>query len=223
MVCPSCQAVGAVVGGKCLKCGVPVGPMCPKCSADLAPGEKFCSGCGAEVKTSAERSRERRDQEQISGQIATARRWLLIVSILTFVSGVGFYFIQSNETEKQIAEAERSMAGLEPAERDQALKQQIGMTWDEAVRRDRGAVRLLLFVNLALGAIYLGLWAWAKKNAFVASAIALSLFVTVIVVSAVLEPKSLMQGLLVKIFFTLALAKAISAAARARKLYGGTA
>ena len=212
-----------MVGGKCLKCGAPVGPMCPKCSADLSPGEKFCSGCGAEVKTSAERSRERSDQNQIAGQIATARRWLLIVSILTLVSGIGFYFLQSNETEKQIADAERNLAGMDPAQRDRALQQQIGMTWDEAVRRDRGAVRLLLFVNLGLSALYLGLWAWAKRNAFAASAIALSLFVTVIVVSAVLDPKSLMQGFLVKIFFTLALVKAISAAARARKLYGGTA
>ena len=212
-----------MVGGKCLKCGAPVGPVCPKCSADLAPGEKFCSGCGAEVKTAGERSRERRDQEVIAGQFGTARRWLLIVSILTFVSGIGFYFIQSNQTEKEIAEAERNLADLDPAERDRALKAQIGMTWDEAVRRDRGAVRLMLFVNLGLSTLYLGLWAWAKHNAFVASAIALSLFVTVIVVSAVLEPKSLMQGWLVKIFFTLALVKAISAAARARKLYGRTA
>ena len=46
---------------------------------------------------------------------------------------------------------------------------------------------------------------------------------TVIVVSAMLEPATLAQGLLVKIFFTAALAKAVSAAYKERTVYGARA
>ena len=92
------------------------------------------------------------------------------------------------------------------------------MTWAQAVKHDRGQVKLLLGINIALAAIYLGLFFWARRNALAATVIALILFITVIAVNAVLDPKTLPQGILVKILFIAALAAAVSAAQRERKL-----
>lgn len=194
--------------------------ICSKCKTPSAAGERFCASCGAELKTMVQRAQERLEREDNTQKIGRARRWLLAVSILTFLTGIGFYYMQSAQVEKQIKDAEAKMAGISPEERDAHMKAAIGMTWQQAIDHDRGGVKLLFAVNMALAAIYLGLWFWAKKNAFAASVVALILFLSVIVVSAILEPASLAQGWLVKIFFTAALAKAISAAYKERSLYG---
>lgn len=197
--------------------------ICLRCKTPGAPGEKFCASCGAELKSPAQRSRERAEREDIRAKVGSARKWLVAVSIITFVSGIAFYFLGSSQVEKQIREAEAQFAGVEPAERDRQLKASIGMTWNEAVASDRGEVKLLLFVNLGLAVIYLGLSFWAAKNAFAATALALTLFITVWVVSAVFDPKAIVQGILLKIIVILALAKAVSSAAKERKLYGARA
>ena len=123
-----------------------------------------------------------------------------------------------DEVEKQISQAETQIAGIDPVQRDELMKQQTGMTWDEAKAHDRGQVNLLLFVNIGLSIVYFGMWIWAKRNALAASVTALLLFITVIVVNGVYDPKTLPQGIIVKIFFIGALAKAISAAQEERRL-----
>lgn len=62
------------------------------------------------------------------------------------------------------------------------------------------------------------MWFWAKRNALAATVTALLLFITVIGVNAVYEPKSIAQGVVIKILFIAALAKAISAALEERRL-----
>jgi len=153
-----------------------------------------------------------------SNKISKARKWLLAISILTLVSGFIMFAIQQSEVEKQIRAAEAQIANIDPATRDAIFKEKIGMTWDQAVKHDRGQVKLLLGVNIALAAIYLGLFYWARRNALAATVTALILFITVYAISAVLEPKTLYQGILIKILFVAALAGAISAAQRERRL-----
>jgi hypothetical protein len=91
------------------------------------------------------------------------------------------------------------------------------MTWEEAKAHDRGQVKLLLAINIGLSAMFLGMWVWARRNALAASVTALLVFITVIGVNAVVEPKTLAQGIIVKIFFIAALAKAISVAQAERR------
>lgn len=157
-----------------------------------------------------------------SGSLGTARKWLLAISIITLISGFVFYAINNDEVEKQLREAQSALAHLTPEERDQALKETINMTWDEVVAHDRGLVRLLLIVNIALSVIYFGLWFWARKNPYAAALVALLLFLTVIVISAVYEPQTLYQGILIKILFIVALAKAVSAGREERRAYAVT-
>jgi hypothetical protein len=193
---------------------------CWRCAAVMAPHERFCAACGAGMGSGtsvATPPTAPRDPAE-STSISKARKWLLAISILTLVTGAFFYIYQRGEVEKQIRDAEAQTAFMDPAERDALLKSQIGMTWAEAVKHDRGQVNLLLGINIVLAAIYFGLFYWARRNALAATVTALLLFITVHAINAVLDPKTLMYGILIKVLVIAALAAAISAAQRERKL-----
>lgn len=208
--------------------GSSAGVTCPQCAAEVAAGERFCAACGAGIavvdgvvtpqEPPPAPSVVTLDGSERDVRIGRARKWLLAISVITLISGFIFYAMGKSEVEKQIRDAEMQLAGIDPATRDDLFKQQTGMTWDEAKAHDRGQVNLLLFINIGLAIVYLGMWFWAKRNALAATVTALLLFITVIGVNAVYEPKSLAQGIIVKIFFIAALAKAISAAQEERRL-----
>lgn len=202
---------------------------CSKCGSAVAADERFCTTCGADLAI------------VLAGGIAqdppplspptivplepnpahgSARKWLLAISIITLISGFIFYAMQKSDVEKEIRAAEAATEYMDPAERDRLMVQEVGMTFQEALDHDRGMVTMLLVVNIALAVIYFGLWIWAKRNPYLAALIALLLFLTVIVVSAVIEPKSLAQGVLLKILFIMALARAVKAGADERRLAG---
>jgi hypothetical protein len=197
---------------------------CPKCAADVAAGETFCTACGASVVAGIERPMDMPPEVIGLGlerdvRIGRARKWLMAISIITLVSGFIFYAIGKDQVEKQIRDTEIQIAHLDSETRDALVKENTGMaTWDDVKAHDRGQVNLLLFVNIGLAIVYLGLWFWAKRNALAATVTALLLFITVIFVNAAYEPKTLGQGIIVKIFFIAALAKAISAAQEERKI-----
>lgn len=207
-----------------------VGMACPRCAATVVAGERFCAACGGAISigddgtvralapaAAAPSADERWLAREAEAKLATARKWLLAVAIITLVSGVIFYAIQSSEVESQIRDAAQATGHMSPEARDAAFKAEIGMTWDEAISHDRGMVKMLLAINIALAVLYFVMWIWAKKNPYAAAITALLLFVTTIVATAALEPESLGKGIIVKIFFTAALIKAISAGSEARK------
>jgi hypothetical protein len=161
------------------------------------------------------RKRERQANEQ---SINKGRRWMLIVAVLTLFGGVFSYLSGQSDVEKQIREAEAAFQGVTPAERDAQLKKTIGMTWQEVVDHDRGMVTFQTTILVTLGVIFLGLWWWAQSNPFAAAMIALLLFFTTILVSAVVDPTSLLKGIIVKIFVVIGLCTAVSASYRERSL-----
>ena len=196
---------------------------CPQCSAEVAAGEKFCAACGAAMVAGVVRPQDPPPEViglgfERDARIGRARKWLMAISIITLISGFIFYAIGKSDVEKQIRDAEMQMAGIDPVQRDALMKEQIHMTWEEAKAHDRGQVNLLLFINIGLAAAYFGMYFWARRNPLAASVTALLLFITVIGVNAVYEPKTLAQGVIVKIVFIGALSKAISAAQEERKI-----
>jgi hypothetical protein len=60
------------------------------------------------------------------------------------------------------------------------------------------------------------LWLWARRAPLPAIACALALYLVVQVVSAVLDPSSIMKGIIVKLFAFAALYKGLKAALDAR-------
>jgi hypothetical protein len=193
-----------------------------------AANEPFCTRCGAAIASGALGAASATRPSPISigaritdtGHLGKARTWLLAISVITLISGLVFFAIQKPEVEKQIREAEVATAGIDPVERDRLMRKEVGMSFSEAMAHDRGQVTLLLAINVSLAVIYFGLWFWAKKNPYMAALIALMLFLAVIVVSAVFDPKTIAQGVIVKVLFLLALTRAVKAGNEERRLLG---
>lgn len=223
MTCPACASDRGFQDGVCLACGAaaPATVRCPKCRAEVLKSEKFCDHCGAKIPTRADRARmlhrqrERQDNQQ---KISRGRRWMLIVAVLTVFGGVFTYFSGKSEVEKEIASTERELEGMTPAERDAQFKASIGMTWQEAVEHDRGMVAFQSGSMIVLGLVFFGLWWWAQSNAFAAALTALLLYFTFLLVGALIDPSSLLKGLIVKGLVVVALFSAMSAAHRERSV-----
>lgn len=191
---------------------------CPACGAERKDLEAFCLSCGQKLGlTEAER-----DAARAAGvaaeRVERARKWLVVVAVLTLVSGVVLYFIARSDTEKQIAQFQEQVAGVPADQRDALLKERVGMTYDQIIAHDRGQVSMLLGINITLALAYFGLWWWAKLNAVTASIVALLLFITVHAVNGFLEPKTLAQGIFLKVALIAALVGAVRAALEARRM-----
>lgn len=91
------------------------------------------------------------------------------------------------------------------------------MAGDMMLDEDRN---FLFGVSLALCAIHVGLWQWAKTAPFPAAVVALVLFITVQLINAVLDPSSLYKGIIIKVLFLVALIKAVQAGSQANRLRG---
>jgi len=152
-----------------------------------------------------------------ASKLATARKLLLGMAILTLLAGVGMYFFQRRNVEKQIRDAEAQMGDMSPEDRDAAMKSKTGMTWEQAKAHDRGEVMLRLVINIGLAVFYLGMWLWARKNVLAAAITALLLYVTVLAVNGVLDPNTLVAGYQLKVGFIAILVIAIDAGYKARR------
>jgi hypothetical protein len=78
--------------------------------------------------------------------------------------------------------------------------------------------RQLLLLNIFLAGLMGGLWLWAKKSVLPAMLVALAVFATVHVASAMMDPKTIVQGIYIKIFAIVVLTRGVRAALAARKL-----
>lgn len=72
-------------------------------------------------------------------------------------------------------------------------------------------------VPIGLGAVFFGLFVWARRAAVPALTTALLLFVTVHAVEAVIDPTTLPRGLFLKIFFLVGLVAGLKAALAQRE------
>lgn len=79
-------------------------------------------------------------------------------------------------------------------------------------------VGLIMGVNIALALIHVGLGIWAKKAPLAAAVTAMVLFITVHLVNAILDPATIVQGILIKVIFISVLISAIKAGLEAKKL-----
>jgi hypothetical protein len=184
-------------------------------------GEKFCGACGAKIPTRADRVRamnRKRARAENDEKINRGRRWMLIVAVLTIFGAVFTHFSAGSDVEKEIREAEAAFEGMTPAERDAQMKATVGMTWQEAIDHDRGMVTFQTASLGLMGALFIGLWWWAQTNPFAAALIALLLYTTSILVGALVDPTSLLKGIIIKGFVAVALFSAVSAGYKQRSM-----
>ena len=156
------------------------------------------------------------DGSEQDPRIGRARKWLVAIAAIFLVSGFVFYAIQKEDAEKVIRESEQNLSMLDAGQRDQAVMAEVNMTWDQWVSHTRNQVTMNLFLNIGLALSFVGLFFYAKKNPLAATVMALLLYLSVIAYNAILDPKTLPQGFIIKILFIGALAKAITAAKEER-------
>lgn len=81
-----------------------------------------------------------------------------------------------------------------------------------------GLPTAMLVGMLAFAAVYVGLWAWCKRDPLAASIVGLVVFVVVHVIEAVIDPAALARGWVIVVGIVAALLWAVASGARHRKL-----
>lgn len=76
----------------------------------------------------------------------------------------------------------------------------------------------MMVVMLVFAAVYVGLWAWCKRNPLAASIVALVVFVAVHVVEALIDPAALARGWVIIVGIIAALVWAVASGLEHRKL-----
>jgi hypothetical protein len=190
---------------------------CSKCSAVLDPGAAFCAECGHAVAAQEAPAAEtapafggRYLERDRSSRLKRASTWLLILSILFAVFGTVLGFHHRSEADK----AKEQLALVDPSE--VLMVEGETYTVDELIRMVDREVQLIFVLNYFLAAVMLGLFFWSRRAPFPAMVTALCVYLAVIVLNAVMDPKTLYQGILFKIIFIGALVAGIRGALEQR-------
>lgn len=199
---------------------VKVSILCSACNGAIVVGDKFCEKCGAKV-TAEQEAALRERLEHSSGDMAehmkhvrAARQTIMVLAVMFVLGGVVMFFIAQNTAETALNNLRGLDASMTFPEQVQGQTVTVGRL-REMVEAEP---RQLLFLNIFLAALMGGLWLWAKKSVLPAMLVALAVFATVHVASAMMDPKTIVQGIYIKIFAIVALTRGVRAALSARKL-----
>ncbi len=175
---------------------------CPHCGTMNPAGSSFCESCGKALPTSASAgprvvgegsiastsAGQNLQAQELKKKMKSARGALLAVAIIQVVVGFILY---------------AALAG-------EAGKPNSLMT--------QADLNIMLVVILVIGAIYFGLWAWAKSAPFPAALTGLILYITIWFAEILMDPAAILQGILIKIIIIAVLVKAVQAGLEYRKL-----
>lgn len=141
-------------------------------------------------------------------RVAKAGVWLIILSVLFALSGtITGFSAASNAKKAHHALDQMSDDPAEPLTFEDETKTKA--EWKQAVDQE---VTLLFVVNYVLAAIFLGLFFWSRSSPLPAMITGLSVFLVLQVVSFVIDPATIAQGLLIKALAIVALISGIKAA-----------
>jgi hypothetical protein len=180
-------------------------------------GDKTCSGCGREV-TDQDRSvlQVRLEGSDFAAhergkRVRQGAKWVGALAILFAISAPILFAMQKGEVDKAIA-------NLSQFEDDEELEPIDGKSYTAGELRQRVLAEpyQTLIGNLILAALMAVLWIWARRSPLPAIACALALFVVVHLVSAVVDPSTILKGIIIKVLALAALGKGLKAAVAAR-------
>lgn len=194
-------------------------PTCPKCHATVQAADTFCPSCGvglaaanaaaaqqAENRREAQLRRRRSARADNQRKISKAGRWLLLLGILFAVAGTMHGFSARQE-------AQRVQASLATLPRDKVVEVKGKEISIADLRQQIDAeVTMAFAIDYLLGTIMLGLFVWAQRSPFPAMLTGLCVFLVLLVVNTVIDPSTLVQGLLLKALVIGGLTAGMSAA-----------
>lgn len=138
---------------------------CPKCNETAAPNQAFCENCGAPLKGGVVRKRAPR--KRVSHAEREYARHIKHAQITIFVVA--------------------ALSFLAALMIFLLMQSRFSGSWPTDV--------LVMFIGqLVVGIIYIGLGFWSASNPFAASLTTLILFITLILIGAVINPASILMG-----------------------------
>jgi hypothetical protein len=144
--------------------------------------------------------------------VREARKAIAVLAVL-FVIGGALLFVMG------LTDANKALHELAALDADLLLPEPIGgVTYTVGELRDlvEREPYQVLGLNALLAGIMLGLFFWAKRAALPAILTALAVFVTVHVGNMIIDPKTIFQGIVVKIVAIIVLVRGTRAALAAR-------
>lgn len=194
---------------------------CGICAENIHMGDQFCPGCGRAVDDQDRATLQVRlegsdhaayDRGKVVRGAAT---WIAALAIVFAIGGVIQMFMTKME-------AEKALARLSEFNDDTVLAPINGKTYTAGELRakvEREPMEVLI-LNLALAGIMGGLWLWGKRAPLPAIACALAIFIVVHVVNALIDPVSIVRGIIFKILAIAILTKGLKSALAARAAVG---
>jgi hypothetical protein len=181
---------------------VPKDLRCPACKAEVQLLDEYCAKCGHSLGTPA------RFLHRHSVQGATNAIWVLAVLFTLF--GVAMFYITRGPTQT-------ALENLAQFADHEVLAPIDGVTYTAGELRARvhWEHNGVLVVNLMLAAIMVVLAWWSKRRALPAILIATAIFVVVQVTSAIVDPSTLLQGIVMKAIVIAVLVRGIKGAVSA--------
>jgi hypothetical protein len=198
---------------------VEVSVPCGACGKPVRGGDEFCEACGAQVAPELKAALRARLEASDLGfalhakQVRNAQSTIGVLSVLFVLGGALFFFITKGQADDALAKL-AGASDTAPLAETVAGASTVGEL-RAALAREPYQV---LGLNLFLAVVMLGLWFWSKRALLPAIIAAFGIYVTVIVGSALVDPKTLVQGIIVKIAVIVALSKGVQSALAARKL-----
>jgi hypothetical protein len=186
---------------------VPKDLRCPACKSEIQLLDEFCSKCGHALGTPDRFINHR----SVQGA-ATAIR---ILAVLFAVFGLVTFYAMSDE-------AQAALENLSQFEDDEILEPIDGVTYTagDLRRQVLWEHRGILVVNLILCALMLVLAWWSKSKPLAAILIATSIYAVVLVTGAIMDPRTIVQGIIMKIIVIAVLARGIKGALSLRVANG---
>jgi len=171
---------------------------CAACAAVAKPYDRFCGKCGQAMPTG--------EHYQAKKHVGHATGAIKILAVLFLIFGVVMYFVTKGQADATLLQLQGAQAG------DTYDVQGTTYTAQELREALDWEPKSVLVVNLVLAAIMAGLAWWGRKAPLAAVLIATATYAVVIVASAIADPATLGQGIIVKIIIIAFLVKGIKAA-----------
>ncbi|GEM_PF-5726935 len=158
------------------------------------------------------RAQEIRSRVEQDEKVKSASKAILAVAILFIIGGSIMGMMAVNTANEALAHLSQ-FADDELLELENGVKILAG----ELRKQVKAEPTILFILNYMLSALYFVLFFWSKRSPFPAVVIALVVYCSVQVGNAIMDPTSLISGVVIKCIVIIVLGKGLSAALAQRK------
>lgn len=186
---------------------VPDDLRCPACNGEIQLLDEYCAKCGHALGTPA--------RFLNLGSVKGATNAIRFLAAIFAIFGVVVFLFMRGTTQA-------AMDNLAQFDDETVLEPIDGVTYTAGELRKRVVWehRGVLVINLLLSAIMLVLAWWSRRKPLAAILIAAAIFAAVQVIGAIVDPATLVQGVIFKIIIVVILVKGIKGALSMRTANG---